>query len=76
MSNASGIPHLGNIFVKTSVRAEWSPEFTASTNGELAENARSSGSQLRRADVTRTARSAPRTAVCVCRPKVLFRQTT
>ena len=62
--------------MKTWVRAEWRPVSTPSWKGELAETASSSGSQLRSAEVTRTARSAPRIATWVCTPKVLFRQTT
>ena len=62
--------------VNTCVLAEWSPVSTPSWNGELADTASSSGSQFRSAVVTRTARSAPRIATCVCTPNVLLRQTT
>ena len=62
--------------MKICVRAEWSPVSTPSWNGELADTASSSGSQLRSAAVTRTARSAPRIATCVWIPKELLRQTT
>jgi hypothetical protein len=62
--------------VKTWVRAECRPVSTPSWNGELADTARSSGSQFRSALVTRIARSAPRIATCVWIPNVLLRQTT
>ena len=48
--------------MKICVRAECSPVLTLSAKGELAETARSSGSQLRSALATRMARSAPRIA--------------
>ncbi len=62
--------------MKICVRAEWSPVSTPSANGELAESARSSGSQLRSALVTLMARSAPRMPMWVWKPNVLFFQTT
>src|SRR4029450_3450921 len=75
-SYASGTPHRGNILVKISVRAEWRPLFTASTNGELAETASSSGRKLRRPLQTAIARSGPLIATWTCSPNVLLRQTT
>jgi hypothetical protein len=62
--------------VKICVRAEWSPEFTFSTNGELHESARSSGRKLRILLATAIARSGPLIATWTCSPKVLLRQTT
>ncbi len=49
---------------------------TASANGELAETASSSGSQLRSALTTRMARSAPWMPTWAWKPNVLFFQTT
>ena len=75
-SYASGTPQRGNIRVKICVRAEWRPVTTSSTKGELADSASSSGRTFLNALQTATARSAPRTAMCVWIPKLLFRQTT
>jgi hypothetical protein len=62
--------------VKISVRAEWRPLTTSSTNGELADSASSSGRTLRNASHTRIARSGPRTAMWTWIPKLLLRHTT
>ena len=75
-SNASGTPQRGKKRVKICVRAECRPVSTPSANGELAESASSSGSQLRSALVTRIARSAPRIPTWTWKPNVLFFQTT
>ena len=62
--------------MKICVRAECSPLETPSTNGELADSARSSGRKFRIAAMTAMALSAPSTATCTCSPNVLLRQTT
>jgi hypothetical protein len=62
--------------VKICERAEWSPEWRPSRNGEFAEIASSSGITGLSRSHTRTARSAPRTPTCTCTLKVLFRHAT
>ena len=52
------------------------PVSTPSANGELAERASSSGSQLRSALVTWIARSAPLIPIWMWKPNVVFFQTT
>ena len=72
----SGTPQRGNMRVKISVRAEWSPLFTPSTIGELTDRASRCGRNARRPSCTATARSAPRIPTWTWKPNVLFRQTT
>ena len=62
--------------MKICVRAEWSPLLTPSTNGELAESARSSGRKFRSPAMTAIARSGPLIATWTCSPNVLLRHTT
>ena len=62
--------------MKIWLRAEWSPEWRPSRNGEFAEIASSSGITARRRSHTRIARSAPFTPTCTCTLKVLLRHAT
>ncbi len=72
----SGTPQRGNDLVKVWVRIECRPEFSPSTNGELADSASSSGSTGRRRSQTAIARSASRIPTWTCSEKVALRRAT